>query len=355
MHDNDDASSVVAGLAATLLGNATTLTSRDVAKLTGVSVEETAARWRTLGHPAVAAGAVAFTKSDVEALEAVERLFRRYPVDQSTEDAFLRTIGRTFSRLAEWEVRAILQSIKELDVGHLTGDQVREVGEVLALSSKVHENVWRRHVAAAATRLVLHDATTDDTDVACAGFVDIVGFTTRSRSMTGQDLTVLVERFESVVSDLIFEHGGRVVKTIGDEILFVVDDPVDAAWLGVELVDQHRHDAAFPEVRVGMAYGEVFNRLGDVLGPVVNLASRLTSAAPRGRVVIDPQMAEQVVDTSGLRLRQMRRLYVKGFDHVEPWSLKLDRQDRRSGLRGALDEILEDAAEGITRRLPLLD
>lgn len=346
--------SVFAALAETLLGSAITLTAQDVAKRTRVPAEVNAARWRTFGHPDVGEEQVAFTESDVEALMAIDKLMSDHPVDKSAEDSILRTIGRTFSRLAEWEVRTILQSIIEPETEQVSAQHLQQLAETLNLGAKVHENVWRRHLAAAATRLALQHAAAEDTEVGCAGFVDIVGFTSRSRSMTVPDLAALVERFESVVSDLVFEHHGRVVKTIGDEVLFVVDDPVDAAWLGAELINQHVHDAAFPQVRVGMAYGDIFNRLGDVLGPVVNLASRLTSAATRGRAIIDPNMAEYVVGTSGLRLRRMRRIYVRGFELVEPWSLRLEREGRRGGFRGALDDMVEDATDELTRRLPLI-
>ena len=173
--------------------------------------------------------------------------------------------------------------------------------------------------------------------------------------MSSHELAALVERFESVVTDLITEHSGRVVKTIGDEIFFVVDDPAEAAWLGVELTEQHVHDESFPNVRVGMAYGELLHRLGDVFGPVVNMASRLTSVARPGRAVVDKQLAELAKDEPGIRLRRMARTRIKGFETVEPWSLKRERIDRRKGLRGAVGDVIEGAAEDVAMRLPQRD
>ena len=182
-------------------------------------------------------------------------------------------------------------------------------------------------------------------------FADLSGFTALSETLDPEDLAALVDRFEATVSDLVTEHGGRVVKTIGDEVFFVVDDPIEAAWLGVELARQHTHDPSFPDVRVGIAYGDVMHRLGDVLGPLVNLASRLTSVALPGRVIIDPELAERVKGTPGLRFRRFRRISVKGFGTVDPWSVKLGRDDRRS-LRNAFGEILEDATDDFVMRLP---
>jgi adenylate cyclase len=158
-----------------------------------------------------------------------------------------------------------------------------------------------------------------------------------------------------VVTDLITEHSGRVVKTIGDEIFFVVDDPAEAAWLGVELIEQHVHDDSFPNVRVGMAYGDLLYRLGDVFGPVVNMASRLTSVARPGRAVVDKHFAEMAKDEHGIRLRRMPRTRIKGFETVEPWALKRERLERRRSLRGAVGDIIEDAAEDVAMRLPQRD
>lgn len=118
----------------------------------------------------------------------------------------------------------------------------------------------------------------------------------------------------------------------------------------MELAAQSVHDPTFPNVRVGMAYGDVLHRLGDVLGPVVNMASRLTSVALPGRVIIDPRLADRVKGAAGLRLRKVRRINVKGFDSVQPWSLKLTREDR--SLRNAFEDLLEDATEDLAMRLP---
>jgi adenylate cyclase len=351
----DDVSAIIEAISETLLGQPLTLTRLEVARKSGLPAELNASRWRALGFPEVPDDDIAFTKADVDALKATETLIQLGFIDRQTEEAFIRTVGRTFARLAEWQVRAMLRSLLESDTGALTGKDFKQLSETLRLGSKVQDYVWRRHLVGAANRLVLAHAVDAEAEPACAGFVDIVGYTTRSRSMSGQELAAWVEHFESVATDLITEHSGRVVKTIGDEIFFVVDDPAEAGWLGLELTEQHLHDPAFPNVRVGMAYGDLLNRLGDVFGPVVNMASRLTSVARPGRAVVDDELARLAKDTPGLRLRKMRRMSVKGFETVEPWSLKRAREERRPGIRGAVGTIFEDAAEGVAARLPLRD
>jgi adenylate cyclase len=311
-----------------------------------------AARWRALGFPEVADDDIAFTKADVDALKVTESLINLGFINPENEESFIRTVGRTFARLAEWQVRGLLASLLDDKSGTVSGRELKEINEILRLASKVQDYVWRRHLVGAATRMALQHSVAAESEPGCAGFVDIVGYTTRSRSMTPDELASLVERFESVVTDLITEHSGRVVKTIGDEIFFVVDDPVEAAWLGVELTEQHVHDDSFPNVRVGMAYGDLLHRLGDVFGPVVNMASRLTSVARPGRAVVDKKLAKLATDEPGIRLTRMTRTRVKGFETVEPWALKRERIDRRKGLRAAVGDIIEDAADDVALRLP---
>ena len=350
-----DASAVIEAVTEALLGQSPTLTRLEVAKKSGLPPEVNAARWRALGFPEMADDDVAFTKADVDALKVTEALINLGFIDRDSEEAFIRTVGRTFARLAEWQVRGMLKPAFESESGTVSGRDLKQIGEILRLGSKVQDYVWRRHLVGAASRMVLQHSVDTDSDPACAGFVDIVGYTTRSRSMTSDELAALVERFESVVTDLITEHSGRVVKTIGDEIFFVVDDPREAAWLGVELTEQHVHDDSFPNVRVGMAYGDLLYRLGDVFGPVVNMASRLTSVARPGRAVVDKQFAKLAGDEPGIRLRRMPRTRIKGFETVEPWALKRERIDRRKGLRGAVGDVIEGAAEDVAMRLPQRD
>ncbi|MBC7594993.1 MAG: adenylate/guanylate cyclase domain-containing protein [Kineosporiaceae bacterium] len=159
------------------------------------------------------------------------------------------------------------------------------------------------------------------------------------------ELAAMVDRFEEVATGLITDHHGQVIKTIGDEVLFVTDQPKDASLLALELLEEHLNDDMFPEVRVGMAYGNVLSRLVDVFGPVVNVASRLTSVAKPGRAGIARALADGLRGGEGLRIRRMRRTAVKGYDHLEPWSLKRPREigDPRPTPRAAFVKAVEDA------------
>jgi adenylate cyclase len=303
-----------------LLGSRPTLTGPEVADRVGISLDVAKERWRSLGFTTVPDDEVAFTEADVHALELTQRMHDLGLVEADDEAALIRTLGRSFARLAEWQMTLLGRTI---DVEHMRpeaiGDLVLEVRPVL---EEVMSYVWRRHALGAATRRLLSPTPENEGTVLGVGFADIVDYTRQSRSLRSEELARLVEEFESTALEVITEHRGRIIKTIGDEVLFVADTPADAAEIGLLLVERHVEDGAFPQLRVGIAYGAVLARLGDVFGPVVNLAARLTSTARPGRVLVDRGMAEHLRDDERYRVRRTRRTTVKGYRRLEPWSLR---------------------------------
>ena len=104
-------------------------------------------------------------------------------------------------------------------------------------------------------------------------FIDIVGYTAQSRGLEGSELVSWVEHFEQETTLLVVDHGGQVIKTIGDEILFTVGGPAAAVEIALALTARgDDEDDPFPAVRVGIAHGPVVRRLGDVFGSTVNAA-----------------------------------------------------------------------------------
>ncbi|MCW2761233.1 MAG: adenylate/guanylate cyclase protein [Marmoricola sp.] len=316
-----------------LLGEEPSLTGNQLAEEVGISFEEAKLRWRSLGFSAVGADVPAFTHADLEALRLTQRLLEIGLIDSDDESALVRTLGRSFARLAEWQMGLLA---KVVDPDTMDVDELRDVmNEVTPAVESLQNYVWRRHTLAAAARLLL--ATSDEeTDGDAAGeqvegedgttmgvgFADIVNYTRQSRSLTRGEIGRMVDHFEERALEIISSHEGRIIKTIGDELLFVADEPGAIARIGLELVEEGRRDQEFPEIRVGLAWGPALARLGDVLGPVVNMASRLTSTSRPGRVLVDRSLADQLADDDHFKLRRLRRTSVKGYRNLEPWSLR---------------------------------
>lgn len=291
--------------------------------------------WRLLGFPATADDDPAFTAADVEALQLAADLVGLGILGEDSQAALVRTWGRSFARLAEWQT-TLLARVAAADPDADPLDQLGVLtGEVLPRVERLQSYVWRRHLAGASTRLMARTTieATSGTTAQAVCFCDIVGFTSRSRSMRDAELVAWIETFEARTTEVVVDHGGRVIKNIGDEVLLVADDPAAAARIASTLVAMGADEEdPFPQVRAGIAYGDVVTRLGDVLGPTVNIAARLTGIARDGTVLVDEGMREQLAEDPAWSLRRVPRTSVKGYSALRPWALRRREDDAdRSG------------------------
>jgi len=98
---------------------------------------------------------------------------------------------------------------------------------------------------------------------AWSGSRNIVGYTTTTRHAGIDELAALLEAFEKDATETIATYRGRVVKTVGDEVLFVTDA---AGPTRPEIALRPRRsgrgaDQGLPMLRVGMAMGPVLSRV----------------------------------------------------------------------------------------------
>jgi adenylate cyclase len=315
-----------------LLGEEPSLTRVEVAERAGVPLDLAVTLWHQLGFPHRADDDVAFAESDVEALRLSAELVRIGILSPESQAALVRTWGRSYARLAEWQT-TLLAGLAADDGDPDAGSAalVELVSEALPRVEALQSYVWRRHLASAAEHL-LEDAstlTTAESQLSVC-FVDIVGYTTQSRSLDGPALVQWVDAFEQDTTTLVVDHGGQVIKTIGDEVLFTVPDAAAAVEVALALAARGAdEDDPFPAVRAGIAHGSVVRRLGDVFGSTVNAASRLTSAARPGSVLVDAGVHEALAtdDEDGWRFRRARRVSAKGFSNLEAWRVRARSAD----------------------------
>ena len=165
---------------------------------------------------------------------------------------------------------------------HAEAEVLRFAETVLPVMEQLHSYVWRRHISALVERIgASTTARGAESAPLIVGFADLAGYTRLSDSLAEAELAGLIDRFESLAAEVIANASGRVVKMLGDEVMFVADDPATAATIALGLLDAIEADGDLPTLRIGMALGSVLSRFGDVYGTVVNIASRLTSAAKR--------------------------------------------------------------------------
>ena len=158
------------------------------------------------------------------------------------------------------------------------------------------------------------------------GFVDLVGYTALSQELEQDDIAALVGRFEALAYDTVAEHGARVVKMIGDEVMFVSEDAGAAALIALRLTERSAVDDVLPEARAGLACGPVVAYEGDYYGPVVNLASRMVGLARPGSVLASEEVHERLRDDDAFRFDRLRSRRIRDIGRVEVWLLEGARE-----------------------------
>jgi adenylate cyclase len=304
----------------------------------GFPVERTRRLWRALGFVDPEPGELRFTDTDVEALRLSKRLAEDELIGAGITESVARTVGQAMSRLAEAQTQIVSEQLaSDPELANLAQEHpvemVRQVGErfshLLPELEWLIAYAWRRHMLAAVQR-ALAGAARDLSDQTCViGFCDIVGYTSAVRDMTTDDLSKLVATFEQVASDIVISHDGRVVKTLGDEVMFSAVEVFSGAEIGLALAEAFGHDdTVVPPVRVGLAYGPTLAHGGDIFGPVVNLASRCTGIARPSSVVCDREMAQllekamQERDDPAMTVSRLRTLRVRGYAHLTPYVIR---------------------------------
>ncbi len=304
-----------------------TLSAAEVADESGVTIDQARRLWRALGFPEMGAEQ-AFSTADRDAVSVVMSMVGSGAVEFDMAVNMTRGIGQTMSRLADWEVATLAGRVEELEAGEdATGSRVgsamRLIDDIGAPFEQMLIYAWRRHLAAALSRLEAMGANEQDlhTIDVSVGFADLVSFTALSNTLSRVEIGDLVEKFEGRCHDVVSLHGGRIIKSLGDSVLFVLTDPVAAIAVAEGIINVIGRDPRMPDVRLGIASGAVVPRLGDVFGPPVNLAARLTAVARRNRLIIDQRTADRLPEGE-FESRRLPARPVRGFGLVEPVAVR---------------------------------
>lgn len=315
----------------TLLGGPLRYTRKEVEARAGVSDDFARRVWQALGFPVPPDDEVAFTDGDVDALREIREVLAHDLVDEETVLRLVRAVGQTMGRLASWLGDVWLQRLSALPSDEpvtfdLVAAALAATEELRPAFERLLLHGWRRQLTAAGMRAAASTSAAQADPAAgvarlAVGFADVVSFTRLSRRLDGDALAAFVERFEASTGEIVVELGGRVVKTLGDELLFVASDPRAAAEIGLRIAERFNADPDSPKVRVGLAYGDVIQRLGDVFGTPVNLAARLTATAHPGTVLADAELATALRD-GPVAVAPLRPRALQGLGRVRPFVLR---------------------------------
>lgn len=270
-------------------------TLRDAAEQLGAEPEHLARVWRTFGLPDAGVDTPQLTPNDVEAFRTY--LDVRAFLGEDTALGVARVIGFSLARISDAESAAMRQGMDVIDLArsHSEAETAKAFAAVTALVPRIGrmlDAMHRQHLEA--TRV--HFEGIDIGDRAAfrcgIGFADLSGFTHLSHHVGLSELSQVLTVFEEQATETVQAGHGRIVKFLGDAVMWVSASPDDLAQIAHDLVTHPRASVEGIEVRAGIAYGRVLAQDGDYFGTPVNLASRLVARAEPGKVLTSGELVE---------------------------------------------------------------
>lgn len=301
-----------------LEGDGERYTRAEIAERSGLDDPFLRRLWRAQGMAAAADGARVFTEGDLEAARRV-REFREAGIPDESIFEISRVMSRSMVNVAS-------------AMGSAFGDAFVQAGDTEHDVAVRYAEASRRlvpmlgpvleHVLNIQQRSLIRSNAVDETALATGRlpeaqqigvfFADLVGFTQLGETVDAVELGAVAERLEELAGDLV-EPPVRVVKTIGDAVMVAAPDAdraIDAALSLVEATEREPGD--FPQVRVGLAFGEAIGRAGDWFGRPVNLASRITAVARPSSVLADADVEDAA--SGDWQFKFARKRALKGIE-----------------------------------------
>jgi class 3 adenylate cyclase len=292
------------------------LTLTELSARTGVPIERIEATRFAAGLPSVGPNEAVLTEDDartVLAFDQGQELFGADPIRR-----FTQMLGISLARMAEAAISLFLVNVegpfRESGASELAQIQARyrATGTTKPLAMAI-AHLFLAHIQVAARR-VRRSLPQHSSDMArlTMGFVDLVGFTTLARQVEPHALATIIERFEDTAHNVAASRDGRIVKFIGDAVMFATPSARAACDIALTLVERFAGDPSVAP-RGGLAMGDVLVRGGDYYGRIVNLAARIAEHAVPSEILVTEPVAAAVVDGS-FRFESAGRRILKGFD-----------------------------------------
>jgi adenylate cyclase len=225
-------------------------------------------------------------------------------------ERWLRVYGESLRRIAETEadwwhtevevphLASGLDEAQVLEAAARWGEEMTVAAEqaLLAIYHAHQEHAWTdvfvADVESVLDRAGLRPRTTT---LPAMCFLDISGYTRLTEERGDEAAADLAARLTGSVQQVSERHGGKVVKWLGDGVMFHFREAGPAVLAALEMVEEASR-SGLPPARVGVHAGPVVFQGGDYFGRTVNLAARIGEYARPGEVLV----SQDVVDVGGL-------------------------------------------------------
>ena len=306
-----------------LVGGGELMTVEQVAAAAGTSIDRVMRLRTASGLPVVPGEPMlpSSTVDDVAAFDAGAALFGDVPTL-----SFTRVMGAAMARVAEAAVSLFVTERRpQLVTDGSEADRARATEQATAtfigVTPAIMTNLLREHMARAIRRSVAESAYEFGAGAVAVGlgFVDLVGSTAWASGLSLSDHALALTAFESAAWDIATAHGGRVVKLIGDEAMFMAPSALGAARIARALCRAVGADPALPEARGAVGHGVVASRDGDYFGPLVNLVAHAVEVAEPSTVVVTDVVRDALEQASGADgepwdITELTGMTVRGVD-----------------------------------------
>ena len=289
----------------------------ELAGESGVDMEVAGKLWKAMGFTPVADDDPLFVDDDLAALQLAAKAIA--DSDDTREIVYqTRVMAASLSRVAEVVSDNIVVNIHKMMREGLSGEEIAQLltGPTAQDMDRLVGYVYRRQLRAALWRKLADPEHIGKQATLTVGFVDLVRFTAVTEDIAEEQLGELIDRFESIVYDRVTESGGRVVKMIGDEVMFVADEVGQATQIAVDLVQSFDDEPSVPAARAGLAWGQVLAHGGDFFGPVVNLAARIVDVARPSTVVVSAEIHDVLSGRPEFSWRRLPPKRLKGIGRM---------------------------------------
>ncbi len=147
-------------------------------------------------------------------------------------------------------------------------------------------------------------------------FADVSGSTKLFELRGDVAAREIIARVLDALTVVCHSHGGKVIKTIGDEIMCTYPSALQGLMAAVDMQKKLAHDPVFIKdnlaIRVGLHHGDTLVESNDVFGDAVNTAARMASHAKREQIVTTAMTTNSITSIGAIKVRSLGTARVSG-------------------------------------------
>jgi adenylate cyclase len=321
-------------------------TAREVAKISGVDEDFLVIARRAMGLPIPDPDEAVYTEAEVESVRMIHVARDAGISDEDLLD-LLRVLGRGLGQAAETLRTLPLKLVLEpgMSESELAYQYAQAAGALYPLVNPLVANMLALHLKNATQSTVVSALERSGGQLpgsreVSVCFADLVGFTRLGEEVPPDELGRLAMRLETLASEVVAPPV-RLIKTIGDAAMLASPAPEPLLGAALDLIDAADGEGEdFPQLRAGAALGQALPRAGDWFGRPVNLASRITSVARPGSLLVERELHDAVEGED------------EAAEGAFRWTFAGER--RLKGIRGGVRLFRARRADGVTQQQPRL-